>query len=123
MKENRTFDEVFGDVLRTANSQVLGVPILARFGGNGYACFIPVTQVATTAAEQCDGSAYGSGLTPVHFYDSLCFAGDELLSFGDNRTFVGSALIPRRKRSTGPSTSIGLFAFSVTSPTPGCCRF
>ncbi len=37
VKENRTFDEVFGDVLRTANSQVLGVPILARFGGNGYA--------------------------------------------------------------------------------------
>ncbi len=37
VKENRTFDEVFGDLGQASNGPVAGVPALARFGMNGYA--------------------------------------------------------------------------------------
>jgi YVTN family beta-propeller protein len=37
VKENRTFDEVFGDIREASNSQVLSAPPLARFGRYGYA--------------------------------------------------------------------------------------
>ncbi|MFB3827452.1 MAG: bifunctional YncE family protein/alkaline phosphatase family protein [Bryobacteraceae bacterium] len=37
VKENRTFDEVFGDIRRAGNGPVAGSPRLARFGANGYA--------------------------------------------------------------------------------------
>jgi YVTN family beta-propeller protein len=37
VKENRTFDEVFGDLPSAANGRVAGVPILARFGATGFA--------------------------------------------------------------------------------------
>jgi len=37
VKENRTFDEVFGDVVQASNGAVMGVPQLARFGHSGYA--------------------------------------------------------------------------------------
>lgn len=37
VKENRTFDEVFGDIRRAANGPVAGFPQLARFGAHGYA--------------------------------------------------------------------------------------
>jgi YVTN family beta-propeller protein len=38
VKENRTYDEVFGDIQRLANgSTVMGAPVLARFGRVGYA--------------------------------------------------------------------------------------
>ena len=37
VKENRTFDEVFGDLGRAANDVVRGAPALARFGPNGFA--------------------------------------------------------------------------------------
>ncbi len=36
VKENRTFDEVFGDIRRAGNGPVTGYPPLARFGANGY---------------------------------------------------------------------------------------
>jgi DNA-binding beta-propeller fold protein YncE len=36
VKENRTFDEVFGDIERAANGAVAGLPELARFGRRGY---------------------------------------------------------------------------------------
>ena len=35
VKENRTFDEVFGDIETAANGAVAGAPTLARFGRNG----------------------------------------------------------------------------------------
>jgi DNA-binding beta-propeller fold protein YncE len=35
VKENRTFDEVFGDLERSSNGPVNGLPILARFGRYG----------------------------------------------------------------------------------------
>jgi YVTN family beta-propeller protein len=37
VKENRTFDEVFGDIRKTANGPVMGATALARLGANGYA--------------------------------------------------------------------------------------
>ncbi|MGI8989088.1 MAG: bifunctional YncE family protein/alkaline phosphatase family protein [Bryobacteraceae bacterium] len=37
VKENRTFDEMFGDLQRVANGVVAGAPPLARFGHSGYA--------------------------------------------------------------------------------------
>ena len=37
VKENRTFDEVFGDLPAAANGPVRGAPALARFGRNGVA--------------------------------------------------------------------------------------
>jgi hypothetical protein len=37
VKENRTFDEVFGDIVRASNGAVTGLPQLARFGRYGYA--------------------------------------------------------------------------------------
>ena len=37
VKENRTFDEVFGDVMQASNGAVMGLPALARFGHSGYA--------------------------------------------------------------------------------------
>jgi YVTN family beta-propeller protein len=37
VKENRTFDEVFGDIARTPHGVVMGAPHLARFGSDGYA--------------------------------------------------------------------------------------
>lgn len=37
IKENRTYDEVFGDIVRAANGPVNGAPGLARFGSLGYA--------------------------------------------------------------------------------------
>jgi YVTN family beta-propeller protein len=37
VKENRTFDEVFGDIQRVSNGTVMGSPPMARFGPNGYA--------------------------------------------------------------------------------------
>jgi YVTN family beta-propeller protein len=37
VKENRTFDEVFGDILSGSNGAVMGLPQLARFGHSGYA--------------------------------------------------------------------------------------
>jgi hypothetical protein len=36
VKENRTFDEVFGDILRASNGNVRVAPALARFGRHGY---------------------------------------------------------------------------------------
>ena len=36
VKENRTFDEVFGDLRRASNGPVVGRPDLARFGRSGY---------------------------------------------------------------------------------------
>lgn len=36
VKENRTFDEVFGDLRRASNGKVVGYPPLARFGKKGY---------------------------------------------------------------------------------------
>ena len=36
VKENRTFDEVFGDLRRASNGAVVGRPDLARFGRSGY---------------------------------------------------------------------------------------
>jgi YVTN family beta-propeller protein len=37
VKENRTFDEVFGDIVQASNGSVTGLPELARFGRYGYA--------------------------------------------------------------------------------------
>jgi len=37
VKENRTFDEVFGDMALAGNGPVGGVPALARFGLRGFA--------------------------------------------------------------------------------------
>jgi YVTN family beta-propeller protein len=37
VKENRTFDEVFGDIRKVANGPVMAAPVLARFGRAGYA--------------------------------------------------------------------------------------
>jgi YVTN family beta-propeller protein len=37
VKENRTFDEVFGDFMQASNGAVMGMPQLARFGHAGYA--------------------------------------------------------------------------------------
>jgi len=37
VKENRTFDEVFGDIAQAGNGPVLGAPALARFGMHGFA--------------------------------------------------------------------------------------
>jgi YVTN family beta-propeller protein len=37
VKENRTFDEVFGDIQKTAYGPVMAAPVLARFGRYGYA--------------------------------------------------------------------------------------
>jgi YVTN family beta-propeller protein len=37
VKENRTFDEVFGDLPPASNGRVAGVPALARFGAAGFA--------------------------------------------------------------------------------------
>ncbi len=37
VKENRTFDEVFGDITKAANSFVAGAPPLARLGSRGHA--------------------------------------------------------------------------------------
>ncbi|MDQ2899402.1 MAG: hypothetical protein M3Y07_06325, partial [Acidobacteriota bacterium] len=37
VKENRTFDEVFGDLQKASNGVVAGAPPLARFGHSGYA--------------------------------------------------------------------------------------
>jgi YVTN family beta-propeller protein len=37
VKENRTFDEVFGDIVQASNGAVMGIPALARFGHHGYA--------------------------------------------------------------------------------------
>ena len=37
VKENRTFDEVFGDMAQSDNGPVAGVPALARFGMHGFA--------------------------------------------------------------------------------------
>lgn len=37
VKENRTFDEVFGDLAQSGIGPVAGVPALARFGMHGYA--------------------------------------------------------------------------------------
>ncbi|MDQ6706791.1 MAG: hypothetical protein M3Z85_12545 [Acidobacteriota bacterium] len=36
VKENRTFDEVFGDLRKASNGAVAGAPPLARFGHSGY---------------------------------------------------------------------------------------
>jgi DNA-binding beta-propeller fold protein YncE len=35
VKENRTFDEVFGDIVTASNGRVAGLPALARFGKSG----------------------------------------------------------------------------------------
>lgn len=37
VKENRTFDEVFGDMAQADNGPVAGVPVMARFGMHGFA--------------------------------------------------------------------------------------
>lgn len=37
VKENRTFDEVFGDIVGVSNGPVASAPVLARFGRYGYA--------------------------------------------------------------------------------------
>jgi len=37
VKENRTYDEVFGDIRRASNGPAAGAPALARFGRKGYA--------------------------------------------------------------------------------------
>ena len=37
VKENRTFDEVFGDMAQGTSGPVAGVPVLARFGMHGFA--------------------------------------------------------------------------------------
>jgi DNA-binding beta-propeller fold protein YncE len=37
VKENRTFDEVLGDVVQASNGAVQAIPALARFGSRGYA--------------------------------------------------------------------------------------
>ena len=37
VKENRTYDEVFGDIAHAANGPVMGAPAMARFGRTGYA--------------------------------------------------------------------------------------
>src|SRR5262245_46087531 len=37
VKENRTFDEVFGDIRQAGDSPVMGAPMLARLGSKGYA--------------------------------------------------------------------------------------
>jgi YVTN family beta-propeller protein len=37
VKENRTYDEVMGDISHAANGPVVGDPELARFGANGFA--------------------------------------------------------------------------------------
>lgn len=37
VKENRTFDEVFGDIRSASNGPVVGAPVLARFGQKGFA--------------------------------------------------------------------------------------
>jgi YVTN family beta-propeller protein len=36
VKENRTFDEVLGDIQRVSNGPVVGLPAAARFGRSGY---------------------------------------------------------------------------------------
>jgi YVTN family beta-propeller protein len=42
VKENRTYDEVFGDIRQAANGAVMGAPVLARFGRRGYVSGHPV---------------------------------------------------------------------------------
>ena len=37
VKENRTFDEVFGDIQRVISGRVMAAPAIARFGRQGYA--------------------------------------------------------------------------------------
>jgi len=37
VKENRTYDEVFGDIARASNGAAMGAPTMARFGLTGYA--------------------------------------------------------------------------------------
>ena len=37
VKENRTYDEVFGDIARVSNGPAMGAPAMARFGRTGYA--------------------------------------------------------------------------------------
>ncbi len=37
VKENRTYDEVFGDIARVSNGPAMGAPELARFGTHGFA--------------------------------------------------------------------------------------
>jgi len=37
VKENRTYDEVFGDIARASNGPAMGAPGIARFGHMGYA--------------------------------------------------------------------------------------
>ena len=36
VKENRTYDEVFGDIREASNGRAMGAPQLARFGSRGY---------------------------------------------------------------------------------------
>ncbi len=36
VKENRTYDEVFGDIAAASNGKAMGAPALARFGTRGY---------------------------------------------------------------------------------------
>jgi hypothetical protein len=81
------------------------------YGGNGSACFIPVATLGEPASARCDGKVFGSGLTPVHFYDDECFGGDELLSFSGISTFAGSGLSVRE----GPTNCTTPFQSSERS--------
>jgi hypothetical protein len=85
-----------------------------------YMCILSITDFATAGAETCDfqdaslpgsGAASATGLTPVHWYDGPCFAGDEIVSFSraSYGAFLGSDLDPR----TGPG---GPGANSCTVP-------
>ena len=68
VKENRTFDEVFGDIQRTSNgTTVMGAPAIARFGQVGHAAGkgnrLSLQRVKLSLNDQPSASAWWFGVT------------------------------------------------------------
>ncbi len=89
VKENRTFDEVFGDIEEASNGPVRGAPMLARFGRTG-------TVVSDPGEFQQRFSLRGIDVTPNHhsmaerwaFSDN--FYADSEVSVDGHHWLVGS---------------------------------
>jgi YVTN family beta-propeller protein len=85
VKENRTFDEVFGDIQRVSNGSVMGAPAMARFGRLGYA-----------AGDRSRLSVQRVNVTPNHHAMALrwCFSdnfyADSEVSVDGHHWLVGS---------------------------------
>ena len=59
-----------------------------------YACVWDVSSLNDPKYDVCDTETHGHALTPVHFYNNLCWGGDELLSLKSDTTWIGAEPAP-----------------------------